>query len=166
MKVRCGVAALAALAVLGGTAAAESPALTPCPDPAKVMATSSLWVEANLARDVERAVALYDDEAMILAPGKAPAIGRDGIREFFRAQFAEAWRLIEFRGQVTSCQLVEGLAVATADNQGRIEKADKTIAAFTSKSLTVYRKGADGKWRLYRDIWNASPASRSPATTQ
>ncbi len=165
MSIRVVVRVLSLLGMIGSeTALADPASLGPCPDRGKVMAASAVWVEANQAKDLERAVALYEDDAMILAPGERPAVGRDAIREFFRSKFAEAWRLVEFRSHVTSCQLVGNLAVATADNQGRIEKGDKTRVAFTSKSLMVYRRGADGKWRFYRDIWNASPTVPSPAT--
>jgi uncharacterized protein (TIGR02246 family) len=129
-----------------------------CPDQSVVTETSRRWLEANQSKDLEKVVALHDPEAILLAPGKPAALGREAIREHFRAEFASGWRLLDLRSQVTSCQLSGDLAVATADNEGRVEGPDKAAVAFASKMLTVYRRGEDGKWRLYRDTWNARPA--------
>lgn len=155
---------LAALLVGGVAAAAEPGAPSPCTDPDGAGRVSLAWAEANRIQDLERVVALYDDEAIMQPPGQPPSASREAIRSYYKATFARG-HLVEFTSHQTSCRAAGEFVLITADNQGRVTKADGTSRTFNSKFLLVLRRLADGSWRIYRDIWNESPTP-SPAGHQ
>ena len=105
------------------------------------------------------AAALYDDSAMVL-PSEMPAVsGRDAIRSF--------WAGMGGMFSVSNMSLTVGDVVASGDlasETGRFEmtltpkaKGAKPIVD-KGKYLVVWKKQADGSYKLFRDMWNTDAA--------
>src|SRR5262249_60928711 len=52
-----------------------------------ILATDRPWQDAIAARDVERTVAFWADDAVVVAPGQPTAVGKDAIRRFVTESF-------------------------------------------------------------------------------
>jgi uncharacterized protein (TIGR02246 family) len=108
------------------------------------------WHRATAAGDVDAVLALMTDDAVFLGAGRPPMVGRDAFGAALRALLAT--QRIASTGDVREA-VVDGdlgycwthLTVETsqADGGGRSVRSGHT--------LSVFRRGADGRWRLARD---------------
>src|SRR5678815_4687689 len=52
-----------------------------------ILATDKPWQEAIAAKDVDRAVSFWADDAVLLPPGQPSVVGKDAIRRFVTESF-------------------------------------------------------------------------------
>jgi uncharacterized protein (TIGR02246 family) len=119
---------------------------------------------AIIAGATERYVALITDDAVLMPPNGAPVIGKDAIRLWNQAMFKQS--------RIQSYSSVDDEVVVTGDWAFRRARIDWTIASTaggapardSGKYIIIYRRQADGSWRVARDIWNSNSQPR-PTTT-
>jgi len=105
------------------------------------------WMAATGSGDIETVLGLMTDDVLFMVPGREP---------FGKAQFraaAESMRssAIDGRAEIAEIQLLGDWAwirnritvSVTPPGGGAVSRAGYT--------LTILRKGADGRWRLFRD---------------
>ena len=103
------------------------------------------------AGDADAAAEAWADDAKQFAPGAPPAVGRDAIREGIRSVQRMSAQL-ELR---STDILVEGdVVIETGTWFVKLQTPDGPVED-GGPALRVWRRGADGEWRLYRDIWNS-----------
>jgi hypothetical protein len=84
------VLAVGAMLALTACSPATPPAVDTTGDDAALKAATNTWIAAYNAGDVEKIVALYSDDAVLMPPHAAVARGHDGIRAFLTADTAGA----------------------------------------------------------------------------
>jgi len=116
------------------------------------------WIDATKAKDVEAAVALYADDAVMLPDKGNTVSGKEAIRAFYRQWYGGKDKLIRQRFDDTGL-FMNGpdLAIETADFSG-VMNLDEKETQFRGKNLIVWKRLGDGSWKIFRDIWNSSPA--------
>ena len=124
---------------------------------AAILATDRPWQEAIAARDVERAVSFWADDAVVMPQGQPSLAGKDAIRGFV----AESFKVPGFglRWETTSVTVAPHgeLAYALARTTTTFNGPDGKPVAVRGKAATVWRKGSDGRWLCVVDIWNDDP---------
>jgi uncharacterized protein (TIGR02246 family) len=101
--------------------------------------------------DAAAAAEAWADDAKQFAPGAPPAVGRDAIREGIRAVQQMSPQL-ELR---STDVLVEGnVAIETGTWSVKLQTPNGAVEN-GGPAVRVWRRGADGVWRLYRDTWNS-----------
>jgi len=119
-----------------------------------ILATDKPWQEAIAAKDVDRALSFWADDAVVMAPGGASLTGKNAIRGFV----AEAFKMPGFglRWETTSVNVASqgDLAYALAKTTTTVNGPDGKPTSLRGKAATVWRKGTDGRWRCVVDIWN------------
>ena len=125
----------------------------------RLIEASRSWSEAAQSRDVERMLAYWTDDALVVAPGQPERRGKAAIREYLLASFATPgfrirWEPVEARVAVSGDlgYLVERTEVTVTGPEGR-----PLTQRF--RSVSVWRKEPDGAWRNQVDISNAAPDS-------
>jgi ketosteroid isomerase-like protein len=144
-------------------------ACTPAPpaglseaDKAAIMAQRTAFVQALKAGDAGRAVEIFAPDAVVLM-GNTPAVhGKAAIREFYAGvpplgdfklygeQFEAGGDLVVLRGAESFTRTPPG---ATAP------------ITSTGKYVEVWKKQADGGWKLLWDIGNSDGAPPPPPPT-
>ena len=124
---------------------------------ASLMQTSRAWAEAAAGTDIEKTLAYWADDAVVLAPDQPPIVGKAAIREFVIGmskipQFSITWEpesaTISASGELG--YLLERNRVTFADSTG-------TLRTELGKAVTIWRRDANGDWKCVVDTWNASP---------
>ena len=121
------------------------------------------WAKEMAAKDVEKNVAHYADDASLLMPNMAIHNGKGAIRGMFKDMFADR----NFAGgfEPTKVEVSKGGDLAYSQGTYTMTTTDpKTKKPVTEKgkSLTIYRKQADGSWKAIEDMINAdAPAARA-----
>ena len=120
------------------------------PDVAAIQAGSAKYVSTALARDFDRWMTVSADDAVFMPPNAAPLDTRGKIR---------AW--IEGFPKMSSFRLTQIEVAGRADLAyvwGRYEYGADG-ASDRGKYIEIWKKQADGSWKIFRDIWNSDAAA-------
>jgi uncharacterized protein (TIGR02246 family) len=119
--------------------------------PSEIQEPLDRYVAAVNGGDADAAAEAWAEDAKLIAPGAPPAVGRDAIREGIRAVQQMSAQL-ELRSVDL---LVEGnVAIETGTWSVKLQTPDGPVQD-SGNAVRVWRRGADGVWRLYRDVWNS-----------
>jgi len=151
------VVSLTSLLLLAGCNSAPPPPATPAVDIAaeqgKIRDLESAWVAAALAKDVEKSVSFYADDAILLNSGVPAAKGKDAIRAAWKDMLSDPNSKLVFassRIDVSS----SGDMASTTGSYTMTMTNPKTKKPVEDKGsyLTVYKKQADGNWKAIEDV--------------
>ena len=152
---------LAATAGCGQRGSTDQPSATAASDEATIRAGTVLWTNAYNAGEVDKIVALYTEDAVVM-PSNAPAlIGRTAIKDFLAKDIAAAKA-----GGLTDKDGVGDVGISGelawhAGTSSVVDAAGKTVE--TGKYIEVWHR-VNGKWLMVRDIWNDdAPPAPEPA---
>ena len=121
------------------------------------------WSKAQAAKDVERCMSFYADDASEFEPGKPIATGKDAIRKGYDAFFATPGISSNF--QTAKLVVARGGDLAYTYGTSATTKNDAKGKPVNDKGkyVTVYAKQPDGKWKVVADIFNSDlPAPVPP----
>ena len=108
---------------------------------------------ALTAKDYAAAAALYTDDAKLFPPdGPIVTGGQAAIAGFWK----EAAAALGLKSAILKTLEVEVLSPDSACEVGEAA-LDLASGPARVKFVVVWKKGADGAWRLHRDIWNGYP---------
>jgi uncharacterized protein (TIGR02246 family) len=117
--------------------------------------------------DAASMTSFYAQDAMIMAPDSEVVQGRHAIQEFWKAACEAAQRTGMKRTiNVQHMERSSGLGYMVSTVTLEIAAADGQPATITFNDITVWKTGADGRWRVAVDSANRTaplptPPSRS-----
>ena len=155
------VALLLSVAACAQTAKAPETPETPVDVDAlksSIQAREKEWSAAFLARNASGIASLYTDDAVQLQPVSSDdRKGRDAITTATQAQF-DTLTTVATREDVTEEVIPAGPYVLEVGSYAftGTSKANKPVSG-SGRYLVVWRKDADGQWRLLRDIGSEAP---------
>jgi len=116
--------------------------------------------EAVESHDAIALAALYHSDARVMPPNGEIVKGREEIRNFFKGMLSPSVTGIELHTQDTEKRDDLGVETGTYEVKG-----EQNATLDRGKYIVVWKKD-DGKWKIYRDIWNSDlpPASGASAT--
>ncbi len=121
------------------------------------------WMKDIRAKDLEKWVSHYAEDGSMLWPNSPVVTGRDNIRASIKGKIKDpnyslVWQPEKIQ---TSDRLayVRGKYILT-----RTERKTQEPVSDQGKYLTIYRKEADGAWKVVEDIGNSDmpPPVREP----
>jgi ketosteroid isomerase-like protein len=125
-------------------------------------------IQATTQMDNAAALALWEEGGITLLPQTKPIIGKKAIAEFLSevsSQLSGA-RMEKFEMQCFDAESTGDLATEWCEeHQHVILPGGKPPFDGRGKMLLVLHRGADGKWRMRREMWNeglADNPARSP----
>ena len=117
--------------------------------------TDAAWSKAMAAKDFEKSMSYYADDASVLMPNAPTINGKDAIRALFKPFFDDPNFSLAFQAS--------RLEVAKSGDLGYTQGAytmtitdpkSKKPVTDKGKDVTAYKKQADGSWKGVADIWN------------
>ncbi len=152
-----------------GAAAACSPSDTTHPADAgaaaaeaAIRAGTTAWNDAYNAGDVEKIVALYSEDTVVMPPYVPAISGRDALKAYLTKDMAAAKTAGLVAKDGTSSVGVSGDLAWHAGSSSVVDAAGKTVE--TGSYIEVWRR-TNGQWRMVRDIWNDDAPPATPAGT-
>ena len=117
-----------------------------------IQARDNEWAAAFNAGNVVALTALYEEDAVLLAPGGPPIHGNAAIGETFSSFFGVFQNLRAFTDEVRPA----GDDYAIEIGHVEFDQADEdgTLFSVTLNYVVNWHKGEDGVWRLAIDIFN------------
>ena len=111
---------------------------------------------AAAGRDVERILAYWSEDAIVIPPGAPVIRGRAAIREYVKSSLAIPGFQIRWRPGSASISADGTLGYTTGENAVTVPGADGKLITIVGRYATVWRRD-DGNWRCVVDIWNSAP---------
>lgn len=123
----------------------------------KLMQLSREWSRVAGTDSIEKTLSYWADDAVVMSPGQHPIKGKEAIRDMVEGMskipgFKISWEplsvVVSKSGDMA--YLIEQNEVIVNDSTGNPVRE-------YNKSVTIWRKGADGSWKNVVDMWNAEP---------
>ena len=105
------------------------------------------WMQASRDGDTQTVLSLMTEDAVFMVPGRPP-FGREA---FEQASNAMAGMQIRGTSEVVELQVLGDWASSRNHIDLPVTPADGDPVRRSGYTLTLYRKEADGRWRLMRD---------------
>jgi uncharacterized protein (TIGR02246 family) len=122
--------------------------------------------EAAEAKDLDRYVSFYAADAVLFWPGRPMVRGRAAIREFMQALLSMPAFSLSFETVEVHVSRAGDLAYSYGTNRVSLVGPNGKRVTDRGKYLTVYRKQADGTWKVVADIGNSDLPAPVPDSTQ
>jgi uncharacterized protein (TIGR02246 family) len=132
-------------------------------DERAIRSLMATWMEASSRGDLERVLALMDEDVVFLGPGRPPMRGREAFAAASRA--AEGRGRMEGRAEIQEVRVFGGWAYTWTQLAVTIHPAAGAVGGpsrLAGPALSVFRKTAEGRWVLFRDANMISPAGDAP----
>ena len=108
------------------------------------------WIEATRAGDVDTVLSLMAPDAIFLLAGQPPMVGHKAFAASLRGVLAD--HTVESSSEVDEIAVSGDMAYCrTRLSVTVMSKHGKLPLQRTGHTLTILRKGSDGKWLLTRD---------------
>jgi uncharacterized protein (TIGR02246 family) len=123
--------------------------------------SNAKFVDAVKKSDTTTIAANYADDAIVMAPGTEAWRGRDAIRKGFGGMMT-SMPAKEFSLKTDDVALGGDLAVETGTYDMTVQPKGGKEMKDKGKYIVVWKRQADGSWKIVRDIFNAdSPPPKS-----
>lgn len=156
-----GIAVLAFAAVQFGCSDAPKPVVdTRAADEKAIRELEAQWVKDIAAKDLDKDVAHYDNDASFLLPNMAIVNGKTAITGVHKEMLADSNLVLEFTAAKVEVAKSGDLAYSQgAYTMTTTNPKTKKVGTEVGKYITVYKKQADGGWKAVEDMLNGdSPA--------
>jgi len=157
------IAPLALAAVLFGCAQAPPPAPpdTRAADEKAIRDLETAWVKEFAARDMDKIVAHYADDGMVFLSNAPTMVGKDAFRAGMKDFLADPKFSLDLRTAKVEVSGDLAFSQGTYTVMGTDAKTKKVMTE-TGRYVEVYKKQADGSWKIVEDI-NSPEAPAVPA---
>jgi len=143
-----------ALAMLAGcNSTPPAPAVDLVAEQAKIHDLEASWAKEAAAKDLEKSVGHYADDAVLIMPGAPAFKGKDAIRTAWKGMLDDPNLKIDFSADRVEIS-ASGDMASTKGSYTLTLTNPKTKKPVDDKGsyVTVYKKQADGGWKAVEDI--------------
>jgi uncharacterized protein (TIGR02246 family) len=123
----------------------------------RLMATSREWAAATATGDLERALAYWTDDAIVLPPDQPAVVCKAAIRAFVQHAASLPGFSITWQPELAVVSVSGDMAYMIERNQTTFTDPTGALQTQFGKAVTIWRKQPDGVWRCVVDTWNNNP---------
>ena len=120
------------------------------------------WSKAAAAKDVDKTVSFYSDDAIVLPPNAPAATTKDAIRNLWKGIFEQA-SAISWTATRVEVAKSGDMAHISGTYQMTIKDASGKTTNDRGKYLVAFEKQADGSWKCGADMFSSDLPAAPPA---
>ncbi|HMK03333.1 MAG TPA: SgcJ/EcaC family oxidoreductase [Ferruginibacter sp.] len=124
----------------------------------KLMETSREWSKTAATGDMDKTLSYWADDAVVMSPGQPALKGKDAIRGMMESTSKIPGFRISWEPISVSVSKSGDMAYMIEKNQVTVNDSTGRPVTEYNKSVTIWRKEADGSWKNIVDMWNADPS--------
>ena len=122
------------------------------------------WSAAAGAKDLDKTVSFYSNDAIVMPPNASAATAQETIRKIWQDLLASPGLVISWKATKVEVAKSGDLACLSGTYELIMNDLSGKLVNDHGKYVEVWEKRADGKWKCGADIWNSDlPASASAA---
>ena len=121
------------------------------------------WSAAAEAKDLDRTVSYYSTDAIVMPPNAPSATTKEAIRSAWNEMLTSPGAAISWKA--TKVEVAKGGDLAYVSDiyeETMIDASGKPVKD-RGKYVEVFKKQADGTWKVIIDIWNSDLPLSAPA---
>ncbi len=146
------------LVILTVACSSPAPADSRAADEAAIRQADAASLKAIAAKQLDATLSFYDEGASLFIPNAPIVTGREAIRKAWTQMFAATG--FAFTPKTTQVEVARSGDLACV--QGSYESAANApkgaLVTDRGKFVVVWKKQADGAWKVAADIWNSDLA--------
>ena len=127
---------------------------------AEILRLDAEWAKAAEARDLERILSYWSDDASVFPPGSPALVGKDAIRAYIGQSLQMPGFRISWKTNEVTVAESGDLAYGVGTNRVSFTGPDGKPVTVEGKAVTVWRKDPAGGWKCVVDIWNDIPSPK------
>jgi uncharacterized protein (TIGR02246 family) len=124
------------------------------------------WSKAAQAKDVDKTVSFYSDDAIVLPPNEAMKTTKEAIRKVWKDLLENPGAVISWTTTKVEVAKSGDMAYSSGTYELTMNDASGNLAKDRGKYLEVWEKQTDGKWKCGADIWNSDLPANAPASAE
>jgi len=112
------------------------------------------WSNAAATKDVDKTVAFYSDDAVVMPPNAERATTKEAIRKIWKDLLTDA----KVSWKATKVEVAKSADIAFINGTYEVTMNDVVTGKPVNdhgKYLEVWEKQTDGTWKCGADIWNS-----------
>ena len=156
--------------LIGGTAVvlllcacgSSTPPDTRAADEKVIRDLEAQWSRTASSKNVDGTVAYYTDDAALLPPNAPIADNKQAIRASWASLLAPGTS-VSWEATRVEVSRSSDLAYTQGTYQAKFKDAQGKPVSDHGKYVEVWKKQADGKWKVVSDIYNSDVAAAAPA---
>ena len=113
------------------------------------------WSTAAGAKDLEKTVSFYSDDAIVMPPNASAATTKGAIRKVWQELLASPGLVISWKTTKVEVAKSGDLACLSGTYELTMNDPNGKPINDRGKYVEVWEKHADGKWKCGTDIWNS-----------
>ncbi|MGN7726053.1 YybH family protein [Luteimonas sp. 22616] len=123
-----------------------------------LMETDQAWSQAAAeGKDVEKVVAYWTDDAVIVPSGAPIISGKAAIRDYVKQSFETPGFKISWKTLDASVSSDGSMGYTTAESSFTFQGPDGKLQTQTGRGVAIWRRNSDGQWKCVYDTWNHGP---------
>ena len=132
---------------------------------AAIRTTDAAWASAAAAKSADEAASFLADDATMMPPHESVIVGKDAIAQWMAQTLSNPGFSISWQATAVDVAASGDFAYSTGTNQVQIQMPDGSTITDTGKGLTIWKKQADGSWKVVVDIFNSDTPTVPPAAS-
>jgi uncharacterized protein (TIGR02246 family) len=113
------------------------------------------WSAAAGAKDVDKTVSFYSDDAVVMPPNAPSATTKEAIRSAWKELLTSPGSAVSWKATKVEVAKSGDLACVSGTYEETTTDASGKGVKDRGKYVEVWEKQADGKWKCGADIWNS-----------
>ncbi|MFQ5652989.1 MAG: YybH family protein [bacterium] len=111
---------------------------------------------------IDEILARYAEDAIILPANEEMVLGKQAVTEFWKKRPYNSIELVETQVALNGSGSI-AYEVNTSTFKYRLE-GQEPVQEGASKNVRIWKKQADGTWKLQVDVWNSSVPQQMPGS--
>ena len=124
------------------------------------------WSAAAGAKDVDKTVSFYSDDAIVMPPNASAATTKEAIRKVWQDLLASPGLGISWKTTKVEVSKSGDRACVSGTYEVTMNDPSAKPANDHGKYVEVWEKHADGKWKCGTDIWNSDLPATAPTAPE
>ena len=115
------------------------------------------WSKAAAAKDLDKTVSYYSDDAIVLPPNAPAATTKEAIKGVWKGMITNPGYAGGWTATKVEVARSGDLAYLSGTYDMTLNDAKGKPVKDRGKYVEVWKKQADGSWKTVADIWNSDP---------
>jgi uncharacterized protein (TIGR02246 family) len=124
------------------------------------------WSAAAGAKDLDKTVSYYADDAIVMPPNASAATTKEAIRSAWKEMLTTPGAAISWKATSVEVAKAGDLAYVSGTYEETMTDASGQSVKDHGKYVEIFKKQADGTWKVVADIWNSDLPASAPAAPE